>query len=156
MKTGRSDLDAMVKVSSIPADEPTFLLRAQDDEAANTVRDWCERQLARGVDKAIVEQGYRQADAMDKWPVKKLPGANHLTEAERLQLGYAFDRRQWNLDCAADPAAYAAALVEQARERLNHAAQVLATVDGDAEAVDAATDAQDAIHQALRDLDGRA
>ena len=97
MKTGRDDLDAMLKVSSIPADEPTFLLRAQDAQAAETVRAWAELQLTAGAPVAVVEQALRQADAMDAWPVKKTPGADHLTEAESKQLAYAYDRRRWNL-----------------------------------------------------------
>jgi len=97
MKTGRDDLDAMIRVASIPSDEPTFLLRAQDDQAANAVRAWAEFQLTNGAPMAIVEQALRQADAMAAWARKKTPDASHLTEAERKQLEYAFERRRWSL-----------------------------------------------------------
>ena len=96
MKTGRSDLDAMIRVSSIPSDEPTFLLRAQDSCAAEAVRAWAELQLAIGTSTAVVEQALTQADAMDAWPVKKTPDAAHLSEGHAKRLAYEFVRREWN------------------------------------------------------------
>ena len=94
MKTGRPDLDAMIRVASIPSNEPTFLLRAQDHMAAMTVRVWAELQLKAGVPAAVVEQALRQADAMDAWAVKKAPGADHLTENQAKRLAYELSRRQ--------------------------------------------------------------
>jgi hypothetical protein len=57
----------------IPADEPVFLLRAQDEVAARTVRYWAMALEARGGDPVIVEAARRQAQRMDAWPVKKMP-----------------------------------------------------------------------------------
>jgi hypothetical protein len=95
MKTGRPDWDAMISAGGIPADEPVFLLRAQNDTAAETVRAWAELELAAGTPIAVVEQALRQADAMDRWPVKKALTADHLTVAKAKQLAYAHSRRVW-------------------------------------------------------------
>jgi hypothetical protein len=57
----------------IPADEPVFLLRGQDEVAARTVRYWAMALEARGGDPAIIEAARRQAQRMDDWPVKKMP-----------------------------------------------------------------------------------
>jgi hypothetical protein len=95
MKTGREDLDAMIRVASIPSNEPTFLLRAQDLCAADAVRAWAQLQLSAGGPVAVVEQALKQADAMDAWPIKKLPGADHLSEGAALRLAYEFERREW-------------------------------------------------------------
>jgi hypothetical protein len=96
MKTGRDDLNAIFRNTSMPADEPVFILRAQDDAAADTVRDWAARHIAQSSPVAVVEQALRQADAMDKWPVKKLLNADHLNEGEAKQLVYAHGRRVWD------------------------------------------------------------
>lgn len=94
-KAGRSDLDAMLKISSVPANEPVFLLRAQDFDAEETVHDWVARAHRRGVDVAVLEQALRQADRMHLWPTKKAPDAGHLGAGERNRLEHAFDRRAW-------------------------------------------------------------
>jgi len=95
-RTGRPDFDAMVKISSVPADEPLFILRAQDPAAAETVRAWCTIAKVHGVPSAVLEQALAQADAMDLWQTKKTPRADHLNEHERKQLEYEHDRRAWN------------------------------------------------------------
>jgi hypothetical protein len=93
---GRADYSAMIKISTIPADEPIFPLRAQDENGADTVRDWVTRSARAGVSTATLEQAMRQADAMDAWPTKKLPDDGHLTGHERKQLAFAYQRRAWN------------------------------------------------------------
>ena len=104
MKTGRADYDATMKNHAIPSDEPTFTVRAQDPDAADTVRDWAARAYHRGVDVAIIEQALQQADAMDAWPTKKKPGADHLSDAENNHLAYELGRRAWNArEDAEDP-----------------------------------------------------
>lgn len=55
------------KMDEIPADEPVFLLRAQDRTAASTVRHWASLQP----DGEIKDVAYKHADLMDKWPLKK-------------------------------------------------------------------------------------
>ncbi|MGI8839721.1 MAG: hypothetical protein ACR2F8_02885 [Caulobacteraceae bacterium] len=96
MKTGRDDLNELVRVSSIPADEPIFILRAQDVAAAATVRDWAARHFAERSSVSVIEQALRQADAMDKWPVKQPLNDGHLADHEAKQLVYAHGRREWN------------------------------------------------------------
>jgi hypothetical protein len=112
MKTGRADWDAFVKVGSIPADEPVFLLRAQNSWAAETVRDWAANGLSKGMPAAVAEQALRQADAMDAWPVKKPVTADHLSDAERKQLAYAHARRVWNVGRMSQEALVAALMLD--------------------------------------------
>lgn len=96
MQTGRAAYDHTIKMTAIPSDEPTFLLRAQDTAAAPTVRAWASFAYVAGVPLAVVESALQQADAMEAWPIKKLPDADHLTGHEQQQLGYQLSRRSWS------------------------------------------------------------
>jgi len=73
MKHARADYNRIQDPEGkIPADEPVFILRAQDQTAAATVRDWARRnQQIAGHDSAAVVLALKWADEMDKWPVKK-------------------------------------------------------------------------------------
>jgi hypothetical protein len=57
----------------VPDAEPLFVLRAQDKVAPGTVKFYASQYLRATGD----EEGYKsimaQAEAMEKWPVKKLP-----------------------------------------------------------------------------------
>ncbi len=92
MRTGRPDLDAMLRVASIPAEEPCFILRGQDDCAVEAVRFYAELVLARGGSAAMAEAALQQADAMSCWPTKKLPDVD-LPEHQRRLLEYQHSRR---------------------------------------------------------------
>jgi hypothetical protein len=95
MDAGRPDLNSLVKVSSIPVDEPVFLLRGQDPNAAAAVRAWAAFAAMAGVSPAMLESALVQADRMELWRVKKLPADDFLTEPQRLQLEYQHRRREW-------------------------------------------------------------
>jgi len=74
LKHARADYDRIQDPAGlIPADEPVFLLRAQDKVAARTVRFWAQMVEAHGGDPAIILAARAQADRMDAWPKKKLP-----------------------------------------------------------------------------------
>ena len=96
MRTGRSDYDTLFRVTSIPADEPRFVVRAQDYNSGDTVRAWSELARSKGADPALIENALRLADAMDRWPTKKLPDADFLPEDQAAQLRFALERRDWN------------------------------------------------------------
>lgn len=93
MQTGHPALDAMIKVSSIPSDEPCFILRAQDPAAPVAVRAWAGEHMKGGGSPANAESAFAQADRMDAWPVKKIPGDDHWSPEERKDLEYRFGRR---------------------------------------------------------------
>lgn len=95
-RAGRDDISAMLRISSVPSDEPVFFLRAQDQVAAETVGAWAALYFAAGGDPAVAEQALEQADRMRQWPVKKLPDADHLTTGEQKRLAWALERRGWN------------------------------------------------------------
>lgn len=101
--TGRPDLDALIKFSAVPTDEPVFLVRAQDDGGADAVQDWAARAYARGVPVAVIEQALQQADRMTRWPSHKSPDADHLTVDERKRLEQQFRRRAWTAGIDAIP-----------------------------------------------------
>ncbi len=105
MQTGRAAYDSTIKMTTIQADEPTFLLRGQDQLAAKTVRAWASFAHAAGAPLAVVESALQQADAMHAWPVKKLPDADHLAGHEQQQLAYQFSRRAWTAAPDRDEAA---------------------------------------------------
>lgn len=56
-----------------PADEPLFILRAQDELAVQVVRYWADLAEARGVRSGKVAGARKLAAAMERWPEKKLP-----------------------------------------------------------------------------------
>lgn len=66
MNTGRPHSD-------IPAEEPVFILRAQDRFAASAVRFWAFSMVNHGGDQATFEAAMAQAAALEAWPVKKMP-----------------------------------------------------------------------------------
>lgn len=57
--------------NKIPEDEPVFLLRAQDQVAADVVRIWAILHRSRGGGEAIASMAMDWALQMDEWPVKK-------------------------------------------------------------------------------------
>ena len=72
MKHARDDYNRIQDPSGkIPDDEPVFLLRSQDPDAADTVRDYADRIEARGADPRMVDVCRDWAATMDAWPTKK-------------------------------------------------------------------------------------
>lgn len=57
----------------IPADEPVFLVRGQDENGADTVCYWANRAEERGADPEIVRVARAHAELMGAWPKKKRP-----------------------------------------------------------------------------------
>ena len=58
----------------IPADEPVFLLRAQDMCAADTVRYWADKvERLAGEPTDLARSAREHAKKMDAWPIKKVP-----------------------------------------------------------------------------------
>lgn len=51
----------------IPVDEPVFLIRGQDPNAPEAVRDYARRALFIGADSEFVERCEEQAAAMEQW-----------------------------------------------------------------------------------------
>lgn len=51
----------------IGADEPVFLLRAQDKSAPATLRFWAEENHRNGGDVTLSELAEAHADAMEQW-----------------------------------------------------------------------------------------
>jgi hypothetical protein len=56
----------------IPADEPVFLLRAQDKTAANVVDFWANANEMIGGDPAAIALARAHVKRMQEWPVKKV------------------------------------------------------------------------------------
>lgn len=73
MKHARPDYNRIQDPEGrIPAEEPVFLLRAQDETAAATLRFWASLNESRGGDYALIKAAREQAERMDAWPTKKL------------------------------------------------------------------------------------
>ncbi|MGC8492054.1 MAG: hypothetical protein ACP5SH_09985 [Syntrophobacteraceae bacterium] len=80
MQHARTDYNERIQDSAgiIPADEPVFLLRAQDKHAANLVRQWAIQYLMDNANsnpdaRQVYEALTRHADKMTAWQPKKLP-----------------------------------------------------------------------------------
>jgi len=68
----RKDYNRIVDLDNkIPEKEPVFLLRAQDQVAADTVRIWAVLHRSRGGDSAIAEMAENHAFLMEQWPIHK-------------------------------------------------------------------------------------
>jgi hypothetical protein len=73
MRHARNDYNNRIRdfYGMIPDDEPVFLLRGQDQVAAETVRFWADRNDEAGGDPELSRLAREHADAMDRWPTKK-------------------------------------------------------------------------------------
>lgn len=120
--TGRPDFDQMVKIASVPSDEPVFLLRARDIAAAPAVRAWAALAMEAGAPVSVIEQALQQADRMEAWAVKKVPDEDHIEPTERKRLAHQLRRRLW--DGGKGPAAThpLAVIFEQLLKRLQEQA----------------------------------
>jgi hypothetical protein len=75
MKHARDDYNRIQDPARlIPDDEPVFLLRGQDQFAAEVLRYYAYLvQRSKGHDEMLVQRTVDQAAAMDAWPKKKAP-----------------------------------------------------------------------------------
>jgi len=74
MKHARDDYNRIQDPAGlIPAEEPVFLLRAQDQHAADTLRYYAQQIYEAGGSSDIYYATLAQADAMDDWPNHKAP-----------------------------------------------------------------------------------
>ena len=94
--SGRSDYNAAAHFTQLEPGEPYFLIRGHDKLGATAVRAWAAAAYDAMAPMAIVETALKQADAIEAWPVKKLPDAKHLTSDQCLQLAFELERRAWN------------------------------------------------------------
>lgn len=73
---GRKDYDATIKETTngvlIPADEPVFLIRAQDHLGAEIVKLYATRMLGNGGNPKMVAQINEHAKQMEAWGKKKI------------------------------------------------------------------------------------
>lgn len=77
MKHARKDYQHIQDdTGRIPKDEPVFLLRGQDQCAADAVRFYAHLVEQRGGDPEVVRASRAQADAMAAWKTHKLPDVN--------------------------------------------------------------------------------
>lgn len=58
----------------IPANEPVFLIRAQDVVSGDAVRAWADLNDAAGGDPTLSRLAREHAVRMDAWPAKKTAG----------------------------------------------------------------------------------
>lgn len=71
MKHARSDYNRIQDPEGkIPADEPVFLIRAQDMVSAAAVRAWADLAEQNDADAGIVAAARTHADRMDRWQRK--------------------------------------------------------------------------------------
>ena len=93
--SGRPDYDEMIKVRTLKAGEPYFVVRGQDRLSGEVVRTYAELLFRAEASPALVESALQLADAMDAFGPKKLPDADHLSEAEQTQLAWQLENRAW-------------------------------------------------------------
>lgn len=73
MKHSRPDYNRIQDpLGRIPRDEPVFLLRGQDQLAADVVRYYASTALVFGLEQ-VYRDALEQSRRMAEWPVKKLP-----------------------------------------------------------------------------------
>jgi len=72
----RKDYDERIQDSAnlIPADEPVFLLRGQDEFGGDVTAYWARLYADKyGADNPVVVAVMKHAGQMDRWPTKKQP-----------------------------------------------------------------------------------
>lgn len=68
MKHARDDYNRIQDpAGKIGADEPVFLLRAQDVSAPETLRFWADEHVRNGGALELAEMAEKHADAMEAW-----------------------------------------------------------------------------------------
>lgn len=71
MATKHEELDKATRgegcLGKAKSDEPIFILRAQDNLAAQTVREWAKRAALRGCPDEKVTEAMELASKMDDW-----------------------------------------------------------------------------------------
>jgi hypothetical protein len=69
MLHARKDYQARIQdvAGLIPADEPVFFIRGQDEAAPDTLRFWAETAQHLGASAEIVQLVRDHADRMDEW-----------------------------------------------------------------------------------------
>lgn len=66
--TGKEKNSSRIEGMDVSSDEPTFVLRARDPQAANLVRLWAEgRDFLHGSDDPKVAEALACAQAMEQW-----------------------------------------------------------------------------------------
>ena len=91
MKHARDDYDRIQDPAGlIPADEPVFLIRGQDQVGAAVVAHWAYLNERDGGDPVLTELARGQAKLMRDWPTHKLADARPYTTpaAERFDTPY--------------------------------------------------------------------
>jgi hypothetical protein len=74
MKHAREDYNRIQDPENlIPADEPVFLLRAQDQTAALVVAYWAALQINNCGDAKAARLAFEQSIKMANWPNRKMP-----------------------------------------------------------------------------------
>lgn len=79
---------------TVPADEPVFLIRAQDIVGGAAVRAWANLAEAAGASRDILDQARAQASKMEAWPRKKVPDATETLCGEAKSALKAADRHR--------------------------------------------------------------
>lgn len=95
-QAGRRDYDFTTRVGTAAPGEPYFIIRGSDVVAGEAIRVWAALAAAKGTPTEALELALQQADAIDRWPIKKVPDGPDLDENERKQLRYEHGRRAWN------------------------------------------------------------
>jgi hypothetical protein len=60
-------------LAGLPADEPVFVLRGQDELAPDVVEFWADIAESKGVTSSKVAQARQWAEMMREWQPRKLP-----------------------------------------------------------------------------------
>ncbi len=94
-EAGRTDYNELIRFTQLQPGEPYFFIRARDAASGPAARAWAALALQKGAPAALVESALQQADALDAWPEKHVPDADHLSAEEIKALEYQLDRRAW-------------------------------------------------------------
>ena len=92
-QTGRPDYDHTSRIATTAPGEPVFIVKGSDVVAGDTVRAWASLAFEKGTPPEALELALQQAEAMDRWPVKKVPHGPDLSETDRLNLRNQHGRR---------------------------------------------------------------
>jgi hypothetical protein len=95
ISTGRPDYDALFTTRGLSEGEPVFIIKGHDKVGGDAIRAYAALAHKAGAKPELLELALKQADAVDRWPHKKVPSGPPLDEAEKKQLRYELGRRAW-------------------------------------------------------------
>lgn len=96
LSTGRDDYDNLFRAGGLDEGEPVFIVRGRDKVGGDAIRAYAALAHRAGAAPEMLELVLKQADVVDRWPIKRKADGPNLDDNARKQLRYELSRRAWS------------------------------------------------------------